>query len=73
MRGFLESLSMVFEMVYQCNGHTFIVRFTRETRRQCLRSFGLLAADKNVPFSWHDAAVMAKGVRAAMDSSDACL
>lgn len=53
----------VYRLVYKANGHTFIVQFNELTRRQALRSFGLMAANKDIPFDWCDAAAMTRCVR----------
>lgn len=50
------------------NGHTFIWKYTRESRLEALRSLWRFASDPELEFTWRDAMRVAKEMRKATKS-----
>jgi hypothetical protein len=51
------------EIALRKDGETYIFRFDDVSHRAFLNVLGRFAADPNLSFSWHDAAVLCKKVR----------
>ena len=45
------------------NGEKYIFRYDQPSRKVLLGVFGRLAANSDLNFSWHDAAVLSKRIR----------
>lgn len=51
------------EIALQKDRETYVFRFDNTSHRAFLKVLGRFAADPNLSFSWHDAAVLCKKVR----------
>ena len=45
------------------NGHTWVFMFRDDKRAECLRTLGRFASDKNLGFTWYDAARLSQAIR----------
>ncbi len=50
---------------YRKNGHSYYFIFTPENTEGAMRSVGVLAADPQCEFDWHDTAKVAKAIKGA--------
>ena len=53
----------VVAMVKQATNERYVFLYDDESRGDVLRQFGKFAADPELSFSWHDAAIMATKIR----------
>lgn len=65
----IEHRDNPYEVYYRTkDGHFWVFRFVGMTRKDAIRQVARFAADPDIDFSWHDAAIVANQIRSAVIS-----
>ena len=64
-----ELAQQVYRFVFIARGHHYVFDCTPESRDEMLRRVGLLAAEPELDFTWHDAAQVTSIIRASVPAA----
>lgn len=61
----------VIALVKRTPGERYVFMYDDRNRHEMLRQFGRLAANRDLSFTWHDAAILSQKVRLLKEQNDA--